>query len=186
MRVRRFIAFFLVCVTFGYTAVSSLAQPNQAAREEGVRNEVEGLRLYMHEYTPTEAARRPTFTVEAERGAQTQDQGGALWSLEGTRAVVYNEQGEAFTVTAARGTFDEANGVANLTGGVRVHAGEVVLELEAITWDNETREAHTNGPAVVTTGESTLKATGLVVKPEEEKIICRDTRGRIVFGEETP
>ncbi len=170
---------------FALTAGGAGPQENAAQPpSSGIKNEVKGLELFMHEYSPTQEARRPTVSVRAERGTREQD--GSVWTLEGTRAIFFDKDGETMTITAAHGVFDEAKQVARLTGGAHAEAGEMAFDVDDVEWNNESGEAITHGPAKVKFGRSILQTTGLVVRPKDQSFLCQNMRGRIVFAEELP
>ncbi len=144
-----------------------------------------GVDLYMHDYTPTEGELRdPTFWVHAESGQLAE--GEKVWSLQGTRAVIYREKHDDLVVEAREGRVDQERQVAALQGDVSLTAGTLVVDLEDLLWENEMGTATSNRPVRITDGDTWLKAQTLLIEVDEGVLILEDGSGYVRLTEPSP
>lgn len=143
---------------------------------------ISGMDLWMDDTSPTAGAlRKPTIWVHADEAVMSED--AKAWSLVGARAVIYRNEEEDLKLKADRGRFDETNGIAQLSGGVEINAGKMVMKLSSIEWDNEARRAWSDSPVTVSSGTTELQASSLVLIPDEGVFVLSDVTGRIDFQE---
>ena len=141
-----------------------------------------GIDLYMHDYTPTEGElRAPTFWVHAESGQLAE--GEKVWSLQGTRAVIYREDDEDLVVEARDGQVNQKRQVAVLKGDVRLTAGTLVVDLEDLHWENEKGTATSNRRVHITNGDTSLEAQNLLIDVDEGALILGKGSGYIPLQE---
>ncbi len=173
--------------TVGQTSAEAPAQDGSGAGESSAPARVtgaafRGIKLEMHDTSPTAGAvRMPLFSVHADEAVKSED--AEVWSLVGARAIVYRNDEEDLKLKAGGGRFDQTNGVAHLSGGVEVNAGELVMDLSDIEWDNETRRAWSDSPVTVLNGATELHASSLVLIPDEGIFVLSDVSGRIDLRE---
>ncbi len=141
-----------------------------------------GVDLYMHDYTPTAGKLRdPTFWVHAESGQLAE--GEKVWSLQGTRAVIYREDNEDLVVEARDGRVDQEQQVAMLKGDVRLTEGTLVVDLEDLLWENEKGTATSNRPVHITDGDTLLEAQNLLIDVDEGTLILGEGSGYVRLAE---
>lgn len=146
---------------------------------------MEGVDLYMHDYTPTAGKlREPTFWVHADSGQLAE--GDQVWSLQNTRAVIYRADDEDVIVDAAEGEFDQEREIAFLTGSVRLTVGTLVVELERLAWDNKLGTATSEDPVRVTEGDMRLIANRLRINPDDDELHLEEGSGYVPLVETTP
>ena len=146
---------------------------------------MEGVDLYMHDYTPTAGKlREPTFWVHADSGQLAV--GDQVWSLQNTHAVIYRADDEDVIVEAVEGEFDQEKEIAFLTGSVRLTVGSLVVELERLAWDNKLGTATSDDPVRVTEGDTRLIASRLRIDPEKNELHLEEGSGYLPLVETTP
>ncbi len=164
------------------TSTPAASAPETAAA--GPQTTVSRMELTMHDYSPTLGeSRKPTFRVFAESAASTDQK---AWAIEGVRAVAEAKDQDPFVFAAARGIFDQANGKAELTGGVELTSGPVAVTMEDMVWDDATSTARTDKPITFRDSGTELDATAFEVQVNDQTYTLKDARGRIALGVRTP
>ncbi len=144
-----------------------------------------GLDLYMHDYTPTDGELRdPTFWVHADSGQLAE--GEKVWSLQGTRVVIYRDDDEDLVVEALEGKVDLDRQVAELRGAVRLTTGSLIVDLEDLLWENEKGSATSERPIHLVDGDTRLDAESLLIKRDEGLLILGEGSGYLRLTESAP
>lgn len=159
---------------------------------EGPREEAEdaitmrGINLFIHDNAPTVPGveRKPLLWLHAD----TYRMDGAVWWVEGARAVIYahSEEGADLSMEAARGRFDEGKG-AYLEDGVVARMADLVIELQDVSCDiledQTVGVAHSDNPVRVRGEDIELDAAGIRLHPGTREVELTDVRGGFVrFG----
>lgn len=165
----------------------SAPSPNIDSPEGSPRNvmAMRGLDLYMHDYSPTEGELRdPTFWIHADSAQLAQ--GERVWSLQGTRAVIYRDDEEDLVLEALEGEFDKDRQVAQLRGAVRLTTGSLIVDLEDLLWENEKGRATSGRPIHLEDENMRFHAESLLIKRDEGVIILGKGSGYMRLTEPTP
>lgn len=146
---------------------------------------LEGVDLYMHDYTPTDGQlREPTLWVHAASGQLAENN--QVWSLQDTHAVIYRADDDDLIVDASHGEFDQANESAVLTGSVRLTTGSMVVDLESLVWDNAEGAAISDNPVRVTQGDTWLIGSTMRLSPDADTLLLTEGSGFLRLVEVTP
>src|SRR5690606_15398481 len=144
------------------------AVPEPAASDDGMALTGEGFEIVFHDegFTGTEF-QQPSMVIQAGN-VNLSDSG--EYFLENVTATIYREGQPETTLVAGRGEVNEDEGIARLSNGVTVDAGDMHLELDHIEWQNnaEPPQAVSDAPVRLRQGESDLAAKGLVLIPVEQ------------------
>ncbi|HOJ67573.1 MAG TPA: hypothetical protein PK379_07445 [Candidatus Hydrogenedentes bacterium] len=150
--------------------------------------EMTGIDLYVHRKNPmTGVAQSPKLWIHADQFSLRDSQ---TYAFESARAVVYGEREEdrLIVMEAGRGIFEQDR-KADLSGGVVVTAGTLVLRTEAATWEQvappESEQVRVDTPLTIDDPRLVLAAGSARLYPERKEFELRDARGTIRFGEGT-
>ncbi len=139
--------------------------------------EMTGMDLYMYDYAETGTGlRNPNLWVHAAESSLAEDK---TWTLKDAHAVVYRDKEEDLLFDAARGHFDEKQGIAWLEGEVKVSAGTLNLELAEIEWVNEESIARSSSVVTLKDEGTVLEASSLNLNPDNGVITLTDVTGRL-------
>lgn len=99
-----------------------------------------------------------TWEMDAERAQRIK--GSDVTLIQGIKAVFHSKEGLPYTLTAADGRFNEADGSLDVKGGVvlKSEAGDT-LTTDNLHYAASTREITTSEPVTIT--QSSLKITGV-------------------------
>ena len=156
---------------------------------------MEGVTLDLFPSTDTPGQNlKPLLSIRAERVTRTGGDLSAL-SFEGARAIVPARTPEAREIefSADRGEFMEGKS-AMLDGNVIARINDMIIELEAITWEIVPGEggsesggvATSERPLRITSPNQNLTASGLRLDTAAEIIELRDVDGEFTFVGDTP
>ncbi len=155
------------------------AEAVQTAAAEPVDTVVmEGIQLQFHRDGPTFGeSRPPTFRMDAARGewAESSQQ----WNLQGATAVIYREGEQDLLLSAARAFCDLDGQVAELSEGVRLTAGAVVVDVMDLHYDNESGIAQSAAQATMTDGENRMNGKNLLMDTRNDYVELADGQGTI-------
>ncbi len=165
----------------------STPPPSNISPEDPPRNAMamRGLDLRMYDYTPTgDELRDPTFSVHAD-SAQLPE-GGKVWSVQGTRAVIYRDDDEDLVVDALEGDVDLDRKVAELRGAVRLTVGSLIVDLEDLLWENEKGTMTSGRPIHLGDENMRLDAKSLLIKRDGGLLILGEGSGYVRLTESAP
>ena len=155
--------------------------------------EVEGFSAYMVDEDPSkgEGMREPIFEIRAEKAfvaSSADDEAGGVTNtasmLEGVSGIVFREDAEDLLLKAKEAEYDDTNKTAVLKGDVTINAGELKVQLDAVTWHNADQTLRSNSPVRVQLGNTELTAQSFEVLPKENHMILRDGQGTIQIGDQ--
>jgi hypothetical protein len=149
-----------------------------AVATETMRMENFEMRMY-EEMTAATSGQKPTFKINAARGDSVV---GAGWQLTKPEAIIYSEDGDDVTLSAATGTYDDASEMAELDGGVTAKISEMRMSLDTIQWDNKKRVAHSDVPVTLDGDRAILTAESIRIEPKDGTIELEDVAGTIQIG----
>lgn len=128
----------------------------------------------------TEEARvTPTFWFHADEGDFEVTESESI--LKKVRAVVYRDDAENLTIEAPLGTVDRDRKLASMSGGVKVVAGTIRIEMDEISYDHSLGTAETVGEARMFDGETRMEAGGLSLHPDDNAFELVEVRGQYTF-----
>ena len=148
-----------------------------AAGDDALNLRGEGFQIVFHAkgYTGSEFE-QPSLSVEA--GSVRAENG--RYFLEDVKAVVYREGQPSAEMIAHKGEVNEADGTARLSEGVTVNAGDMVLELDHIEWQDKADppQAVSDAPVHLRRGDTDLEAVGMVLVPIDHTLTLNQVKGR--------
>lgn len=146
--------------------------------------------LYLHDMSPTAGvARKPTFWLHTNKGAQTGD---TTWAFEDAYAVIYDknrneEEGKLVELWAKEGRFEEGKS-AYLKGSVKAVLGAMTIELSDIEWQNPDKdkpgEAYSDNPVKVSDPQMQLQASKVRLYPDKKELKLTGVTGLVRFERE--
>lgn len=164
---------------------SNASEPDDAGTIEGILYEptgmelieIQGLDLVMHREPNADAGEQhPTFRIHADSGSTGENMD---YALTGTRAIIYDDEGEEIVLTANTGDFDQKTEQAHLRGDVLVVSGDIKFTMDTITWDNTPELAYTDDGATLTSENADLTAEKLVINPNTNRLTMHNVSGSI-------
>ena len=156
---------------------ASAPEASETPANGGMQVTGEGFEIVFHAegFTDTEY-QQPLLVIQA--GTVNLNDSGEYY-LEDVNATVYQEGQPSTEMVAGKGEVNESEGIARLSGGVTVTAGDMVLVLESIEWQNKATppQAVSGDEVRLRKGVSDLKATGLVLIPSEQSLMLNRVTG---------
>ena len=152
----------------------------------GAGMEMAGIDLYVHRKNPlTGVAQFPKLWIHAERFSLRDSQ---TYAFESARAVIYGdrEDDRVILMESGQGVFEQDRR-AELSGGVVVTAGALILRTDAAVWERqeapESEQVRVDTPVAINDPHLVLAAGSARLYPELKTFELRDARGTIRFGE---
>ena len=162
----------------GSGGVSAVETP--VAQSPAAQTTIRGMKLEMHYSSDTRGGlRKPVFTATMEEATA---EAGNAYTAKGITARAEREGDSPITFKAADGFIDQENNTAKLWGGVRLERGNIVMDLEDVTWDNKSGTARSEHKLTFGDGTAALTASGMVLRTEDNSYTLRNPRGRIRLG----
>ena len=120
--------------------------------------------------------RRPSFVMRTPKVSITIE-GEAV--LEETEAEIYGRGDEVTTVWAEQGRFDQETKRATMEGAVVLQRGSMIIEMQDLTWSEETRVAQTDNPVRLVDEGAELHADNMVFDPDENALLLTNVVGGV-------
>jgi hypothetical protein len=135
------------------------------------------MKLEIHDDSPTDGGlRKPVFTATTEEATR---KAGNMYTAQGIEARAEREGDLPVTFTAAEGTIDLDNKLAELRGKVELRAGDIVMNLADVTWDAKAGTARSEHALTLADGSSILTASGMELNTKDRTYSLRDPGGDI-------
>jgi len=127
--------------------------------------------------TPSgEVGELPRFELASSRCRYEE---GDVWSFEDADAVIRGDRDTEMRIEAGFGRVDHRTKHAFMEGGVRLTTGDLIIDMQELTWSNSERVATTEKPVRIQQGGTDLHASSMQLFPDESRVILQEARGRI-------
>lgn len=104
---------------------------------------------------------------------------GDIWTFENADAVIRGDGQQEMRIEAGFGRVDHRTKHAFMEGGVRLTTGDLIIEMEELTWSNADRVATTERPLRIMQGDTDLSASAMQMFPDDNIVVLEEARGRI-------
>ena len=118
----------------------------------------------------------PRFELTSSRARYEE---GDIWTFEDADAIIRGDNESEMRIEAGYGRVDHRTKHAFMEGGVRVTTGDLIIELQVLTWSNAERVATSEQPVRVVQGGTNLQAGSIQMYPDESRVVLYETEGRI-------
>jgi hypothetical protein len=136
------------------------------------------LDLFLFNESGSTPVSEPTFTVHTPRGTKNPD---GSYTFDDASAVIKSAQdGIDVHIRAGHGELNHDTGSARLYAGVEAQAGKMKITLTDINWANDKREAASENPVTVESGDTQLQAASMVLQPDQRLLTLNDVTGTLV------
>jgi len=133
--------------------------------------------LRFYDDAPTgEISELPRFELASSRCRYEE---GDVWSFEDADAVIRGNSETEMRIEAGFGRVDHRTKHAFMEGGVRLTTGDLIIEMEELTWSNADRVASSEQPVRILQGGTDLHASSMQLYPDESRVVLHEARGRI-------
>ena len=147
------------------------------------RTVIEGMVLKMHDSSPTLGARRnPIFTVKA--AFLTAEADNTYTAEGGIQARAEREGEDPVLFKAEEGSIDQDNQEADLRGDVELRAGNILMKLADVSWDNKTGTARSERELTFGDGSADLSADGMEINTVNKTYALKNPSGRIRLNQQ--
>ena len=120
--------------------------------------------------------RRPSFVMRTPKVSITIE-GEAV--LEQAEAEIYGRDDGVTKVWAEQGRFDQATRTATMEGTVVLQRGTMTVEMQDLTWSEETRVAQTRKPVRLVDEGAELHADSMVFDPDDNAVLLTNVVGGV-------